>query len=241
MLFSNPVALKLKRNLKQRIPRWIYDPEFPLESPVFKATLLARGRRPTHPNPARVEYYRQYSSWDLDQQVCPCDVHFAEYLQNMGVSGKRIFHFGTGNHHTVGRQNQIFPEPNEILAITASAPEHQIYVQLVLQNPALMKFYKVLFGDIYTLTAGLLPEFDVVTLFHLCEFYLPENAALLHQNDTSLLQLFLDQLHPEGRILFYPGSLNWHQAEPIVHAFEAAGKLQKSGEFKSLLIYSKGQ
>ncbi len=183
--------------------------------------------------------YQARSSWVLQPDSCPCDIQFVEYLKQHNIQSKSIFHFGTGEHHFVGLQNQQFDQPNEIFGITASAPEHQSYVQLVLKNTELPKYYKVLFADIYTLTAHTLPTFDLVTLFHLCEFYLPENASLIHQNDATLLQLFLDKLNPEGRILFYLGSQKWQAAKSIVQTFEAAGKIKQIDQYESLLIYAK--
>ena len=34
------------------------------------------------------------ASWGLDERLCPCDVYFAEYLEEKGVKGASIFHFG---------------------------------------------------------------------------------------------------------------------------------------------------
>lgn len=183
--------------------------------------------------------YQARSSWTLQPDSCPCDIQFVEYLEQHNIYGRSIFHFGTGEHHVVGLHNQSFDRPNEILGITASAPEHQRYVQLVLNNTSLAKYYKVLFADIYALTANTVPTFDIVTLFHLCEFYLPENAALIHQTDESLVQLFLDRLNPEGKLVFYSESRNWQTARSIVEAFETAGKIKQVDQYKSLLIYSK--
>ena len=41
-------------------------------------------------------------NWFLDEKQCPCDVHFVEWLEEQGQTGKRIYHFGTGGHHYVG-------------------------------------------------------------------------------------------------------------------------------------------
>ena len=70
-----------------------------------------------------------------------------------------------------------------------------------------MKYYKVIFGDIYTLTCRCLPLLDIVTLFHLCEFYVPEEISFVHHNDASLLELFLDRLNFGGKILFFTKSI----------------------------------
>jgi SAM-dependent methyltransferase len=210
------------------------------QSPIIRKLYYSKVKRPALPNGIGMALYQARSSWILHPDSCPCDIHFVEYLKEFNIQGRSIFHFGTGEHHVVGLQNQMFDQPNEVLAITASAPEHQVYVRLVLENTGLSKYYKVFFADIYTLTSNTLPRFDVVTLFHLCEFYLPENAPLVHQTDESLLQLFLDQLNPGGKIFFYTGSQKWQLAQPIVQAFEAAGKIRQIGEYKSLVVYDKG-
>lgn len=62
---------------------------------------------------------------------------------------------------------------------------------------------------------------------------------MTQHNNESLLQMFLDKLNPGGKIVFYTGSYAWGTAEAIVQAFEAAGKIKKVDEYKSLLIYVK--
>ena len=196
-------------------------------------------RRPALPQVSGMRMYQQKSSWELNLESCPCDLHFAEYIRQTEIKGKSIFHFGTGAHHIVALKNQAIDSPNQIFGITASAPEHQTYVELVLKDPGLAKYYKVLFADIYTLTAESLPNFDVVSLFHLCEFYLLENAPLIHQTDASLIQLFLDKLNPDGRILFYQRSRDWALAQPVVESFVQAGKICQIEQYEDLLVYEK--
>lgn len=208
--------------------------------PLIRKLYYSRIKRPALPDGIGMSLYQARSSWILQPESCPCDIQLIEYLKQSNIQGKNIFHFGTGEHHFVGLQNQTFEQPNEILGITASAPEHQAYVQLVLKHTELAKDYKVLFADIYTLSANTLPTFDIVTLFHLCEFYIPENAHLVRQNDETLLQLFLDQLNPDGSIFFYDRSQRWQLAQPIIQAFEAAGKIRQVDQYKNLLIYTKG-
>lgn len=208
------------------------------KSTLKKLINTIRGRRPVQPHALGLSYYQKASYWALDRDRCPCDLELIDYLKQSQTENKTIFHFGTGAHHTVGLENQKFAQPNEILGITASALEHRAYVQRVLNDSALAKHYKVLFADIYTLTETILPTFDLVTLFHLCEFYMPENAASTYQTDESLLQLFLNKLNPDGKLLFYTGSLDWNQARPIVQSFESAGKIKQIDQYKTLLIYS---
>jgi hypothetical protein len=78
----------------------------------------------------------------LDRKRCPCDFHFPEYLTKRGVGSKSIFHFGSGEHHLLGRANVVGPKRNEILAITASKSEHAAYVELIIRNPEIAKYYK---------------------------------------------------------------------------------------------------
>lgn len=215
-----------------------------LRSPVAQIPLVRKLyyswiKRPALPDGIGMSLYQARSSWTLQPGCCSCDIEFVEYLKQFNIQGETIFHFGTGEHHFIGLQNQSFDRPNEILGITASAREHEAYIQLVLKNTGLSKYYKVLFADIYTMTANALPMLDIVTLFHLCEFYIPQNAHLVHQNDESLLQLLLDKLNPNGKIFFYLGSRGWQTAQPIVQAFEAAGKIQQVDKYKSLLVYTK--
>ncbi len=207
--------------------------------PIAKKLISTlRSIRPSIPQVVGLSYYQKASYWALDRKQCPCDLELIDYLQRSQIQNKTIFHFGTGGHHIVGLENQKFARPNEIMGITASAPEHRAYTQLVLKNTTLAKYYKVLFADIYTLTRNVLPTFDLVTLFHLCEFYLPENAASVHQTDESLVQLFLDKLNPDGRLVFYTGSWAWQRTEVIVRALESAGKIKQIDHYKTLLIYA---
>ncbi|MEY2575509.1 MAG: hypothetical protein QOF80_996 [Verrucomicrobiota bacterium] len=179
-------------------------------------------------------------SWPLDRERCPCDIHFIEYLTKSGAASKSIFHFGSGEHHLLGRANVVAPKRNEILAITASKSEHAAYVELIIRNPEIAKYYKVLFGDIYTLSAAVLPNFDFVTLFHLCEFYDSAKSAYARHNDESLLELFLSKLKPGGRILFYRHSSAFPKARLIIQDCLSSGRLVEEEDYRSLLICKAG-
>jgi SAM-dependent methyltransferase len=243
MVAKNQVASPLswvKQNLVKPIKATLKP--ILVRNPALLDLLSNNGliERPDLPQDVGMSYYQMTSSWGLLPDTCPCDIQFCEYLNQSGIMGQSIFHFGTGSHHIIGLENQQFDRPNQVTGITASLPEHQAYVQLVMQNPALAKFYKVIFADIYTLTASNLPTFDIVNLFHLCEFYLADNAAMVHHTDSSLVQLFLDTLRPDGRIIFYSGSRAWTEnAQTIVQAFEDAGKIRRVDAYKNLLIYAR--
>ena len=180
------------------------------------------------------------NSWPLDRERCPCDIHFIEYLAKTGAASKSIFHFGSGEHHILARANIGAPKRNEILAITASKSEHAAYVDLIIGNPEIANYYKVLFGDIYTLSSALLPDFDFVTLFHLCEFYDFAKSAYARHNDESLLDLFLSKLKPGGRILFYRRSSAFAKARLIIQDCLSSGRLVEEEDYRSLLICKAG-
>lgn len=179
------------------------------------------------------------ASWPLLAEICPCDVHFVEYLQANQVKDKTIFHFGTGEHHLLGKANFEAGGLNEILAITASRKEYDVYIDLIINNPFVAKTYKVIFGDIYTMTPRIMPNFDLVTLFHLCEFYDEQMSAYAQLDDTLLLDLFLSKLNPGGKIFFYKESSHYRIGRTIIEDFVNQEKMIKVDEYKSLLAYGR--
>src|SRR5690349_8316267 len=58
--------------------------------------------------------------WDLHEDVCPCDVHFNDWVADQGLKNKVIYHFGTGTHHVVGVEQARNGSGNSVLSITAS-------------------------------------------------------------------------------------------------------------------------
>lgn len=176
------------------------------------------------------------AAWPLLPDECPCDVHFVEWLRSRGVEGRAIFHFGTGEHHLVGIENAKLAQPNQILGITASRQEYDRYIDLIVGAPALANSYKAMFADIYTLDARILPPFDVVTLFHLCEFYDPQRSAYARFDDAGLLAMFADTLRKDGRICFYLGSNGRLGMLDIADSFVRAGRLEIDEVFRALLI-----
>ena len=184
-----------------------------------------------------LNYWKSY--WPLKEKTCPCDVDFVQYLNKTEIQGKIIFHFGTGQHHIVGHKNSELVRPNEVLAITASKEEHEAYVEMIIKNPLIALSYKVLFADIYTLTPGILPTFDVVTLFHLCEFYSEANSAYTQTDDRSLLRMFVGKVRPGGLMLLYRGSGAYAKAKPLAEMLLSDGELSKEQDYKSLDIYRK--
>jgi hypothetical protein len=184
------------------------------------------------------------ASWDLHEAQCPCDVHFVEWLDQNAVKDAAIFHFGTGAHHYVGVECSRPDRRNAVLGITAAPMEHAKFVELAVQRPDVLRFYNVAFGDIYLLNTKLLPNFDVVTLFHLCEFRGEQNDAYDALTDLEVANLLTDRTRPGGHILFYTRSFAFRRdgaisAREVIACWERGREVELVGKFKSLLVYRK--
>jgi len=179
--------------------------------------------------------------WDLDEAQCPCDVHFNDWIADQKLTGKSIYHFGTGTHHVLGRGQAENGSDNTVFAITASVEEYDAYIRLVSENAPVARRYLVYFGDIYLTNPRLLPEFDAVTLFHLCEFPAPNTASAEYGGltDLDLLIALTDRLRPGGHVLFYTGSFAFDAAERAIAEWQKARSVARVGEFKSLLVFRK--
>ncbi len=179
--------------------------------------------------------------WDLHEDVCPCDVHFNDWTKAKKQSRKVIYHFGTGTHHVVGRTQATNGSKNLVFGITASIEEYEAYIKLASEQPAVAKSYVAYFGDIYLTNPRLLPQFDVVTLFHLCEFFFPNTASKEYGGltDLKLANLLTDQLKPGGHVLFYTRSIAFEKAKAVIAKWEKAKSMKRVGEFKTLLVYRK--
>lgn len=177
--------------------------------------------------------------YPLKVDECPADHHFVSWLESNRVSGKTIFHFGTGGHHLIGVVNAEKHWSNSVLGITASPQEYQAYMDLAIDRPVVAAKYKVFFGDIYQLDAGQLPGLDVVSLFHLCEFYSEKNAAYGAMNDLELALLLCDKLRPGGHMLFYTGSFAFERAKPVIAEMAKLRSITETGRHETLLVYQK--
>ena len=89
------------------------------------------------------------AKWDLDEAQCPCDIHFNEWIETNKITGKTIYHFGTGTHHIVGLTQAANGSNNLVFAITASTVEYDTYIKLALERPQVVKNYLAYFGDVY--------------------------------------------------------------------------------------------
>jgi len=168
-----------------------------------------------------------------------CDIQIIEWLDQQRISDAAIYHFGTGGHHHVGLECAKPERRSSVFGITASPQEYENYVQLVTERPAVLRYYNVVFGDIYLLNAKLLPTFDVVTLFHLCEFRGPQTDAYGGMTDLAVANLLTDKTRPGGHILYYTGSFAFDKAKSVIAQWEKERPVERVGEYKSVLVYRK--
>ncbi len=185
----------------------------------------------------KLNYYTD--GWPLIVEMCPCDVHFTDFLAERGIRNASIFHFGTGTHHHVGITCAENGSNNAVMGITASIEEAEAYTKLAIEKPNVSRSYKAFFGDIYLLDRRLLPEFDVVALFHLCEFWGPESAAYHAMTDRQMLDLLTEKTRPGGHILFYTKSMAFDRAGLVIAQWAKERPVEREGEFKTLLVYRK--
>lgn len=189
----------------------------------------------------RLNYYTSESPdgvgfWPLSE-FCPCDNHFRDWLEENRIHGSSIFHFGTGGHHVLGLGELGRERPNFIFSVTASPQEYEKYIEIIIENPSLAHNYKVIFTDIYTYDGSLLPNFNIVTLFHLCEYWDPRKSSYAKLDDRSLLDLMVSKLTPGGYIVAFPYSRTWEWAEPIFADAVRRGGLESPVPYKTLLFY----
>ena len=168
-------------------------------------------------------------SWNLHETSAPATSIATTGSSSKKLKNKLIYHFGTGLHHVLGIKQATNKSGNTVFAITASKEEYDSYVDLATTKAQISKSYLTYFGDIYLSNPKLLPDFDVVTMFHLCEFFFPNTASKAYggMDDAKLLDMFTAKTKPGGYILFYTKSMAFHKAEPIIAKWEKKGKVKR--------------
>jgi hypothetical protein len=181
------------------------------------------------------------AKWDLDEAQCPCDIHFNDWLEAENLTGKTIYHFGTGKHHIVGLRQAANGSGNLVFGITASPEEYNAYIQLVTERPQIAKSYLCYFSDIYLTNPALLPDLDIVALFHLGEFIWETTTSAEYGgvDDLALTRLLLERTRHGGHLLIFTGSFAHVKAEEVAAELERAGEVTFVGAFKTLKVYRK--
>jgi len=145
------------------------------------------------------------TSWPYAPDKCPADADFIAWIKGHQLTDQTIFHMGPGGHHRVGIEAGK-EAGNRVLALTCAPTEMEEYVRLASEDAELSAAYQCLFGDIHNFPLALLPQFDIITLFHLGE--MPDDNRVAYANSSSgwLLTHFWHSLQTGGRLLLYPGS-----------------------------------
>ena len=168
--------------------------------------------------------------WDLNEGVCPCDIHLLEFLRQF-PERLSVLHMGTGLHHTIGLQY-----PGEVLGITASLEEFERFTGLQEQHPD--PSYHVRHGDIYHMDFATSGPFDVISLPHIGEFHPsgPDEGV-----EFDLLMRLSERLKAGGMVVFYDGSYaqTWEWLRQQIAKWSDVTGFRKSAVFKSLSIYTK--
>jgi hypothetical protein len=200
---------------------------------------LQRLRNRLSPTNLRAAMNVYADSWDLDEVECPCDVHFNSWIEKNQLRNQVFYHFGSGNHHIVGATQARNGSGNRVVAVTASVEEYKSYIGLVSRNPQIARSYLAYFSDIYLTDPGVLPDFDAVTMFHLCEFYKEDTRSFGGVDDRQLLDIMTTKTRVGGHLLFYTGSFAFSRAEPIIEEWGKSSEVMLVERFKTLLVYEK--
>jgi hypothetical protein len=81
--------------------------------------------------------------------------------------------------------------------------------------------------------------FDIVTLFHLCEFFSEANRAYTQSDDRSILLMFVGKLRPGGLLMLYNRSSSYAGAHRLAVDLLRDGDLEKAEDYESLDLYRK--
>jgi len=166
-----------------------------------------------------------------NESYFPSDFHLVQLFEKKRWKNKNVFHFGSGLQHIVSK---VCENKNHVLAVTASAVEHNTYIQMLTENSKLSEYYKVLFTNIYTLSKNNLPMYDIVTLFHLGEFYNPQHSLI---TDSKLLSLFIKHVKIGGFLIFSNESCSYKRiTHPLI---KKKRSIEYVATFNTLEIYRK--
>lgn len=179
------------------------------------------------------------SSWYLDEDSCPCDIHVGDYLEENAIRDASIFHFGTGEHHHLGIRTAENGSNNAVLGITASREEYDAYVKLVIERPRIGNSYKAYFGDIYQTDSRLLPDLDYAALVHIGEFWSERILDYGGLTDLGMTLAVANKLKPGGEIFFYTGSFAADKAKEVAAVLVREHGFEDRGLYKTLHVLRK--
>jgi hypothetical protein len=164
--------------------------------------------------------------WPWMPDKCPPDKYFIDFMKARPAGrGQTILHMGTGLHHRVGIECVALG--HRVIGLTVSREEY-ISRALRVDSPD----YQVFYVNLNDLDLRLLPELDIVTLFHFGEMPSTFGPA----TDASLISL-ISRMSDRALMLFYNRSAEWGNAKAVVEAGVAAGYMTHVDTYEELEVY----
>jgi|SRR3990170_2215284 len=170
---------------------------------------------------------KNISGWPWLPDKCPPDKYFIDYMKEKAFTEKRILHVGTGLHHQVGID--CCAMGHIVIGMTVSREEVVSRVFRVDTDN-----YQVMYANINTFDLDLLPQLDIVTLFHFGEMESDFGPV-----DTNVILRLLDKLDNEGYFFFYNRSAAWDRARVAVKEIQEKGYIYHQETFEELEVYRK--
>lgn len=165
--------------------------------------------------------------WPWLPDKCPPDKYFIDYMREHALSPKRIFHVGTGLHHQVGID--CCAMGHTVIGMTVSREEVISRVFRVDSSD-----YQVMYGNINTFNLDLLPQFDIINLFHFGEMESDFGPV-----DPNVILDLLHRLDNEGYLFFYNRSAAWDRARIAVKEVEDHEYIYHQETYEELEVYRK--
>jgi hypothetical protein len=147
--------------------------------------------------------------WPWQPNLCPADEQFISWLLGQNRSwltakiqaNGPVFHMGPGSHHRVAKTCDVLG----VYCFSMTVSEEEEFMK-----PDLFG-YRVLLGNINDYDLSLLPQFQIMTLFHFGE--MPDRFG--EPTRERLLEL-ISKVEKGGLIFFYRGSSAWDRVDPLV-------------------------
>jgi len=166
--------------------------------------------------------------WPWLPDKCPPDKYFIDYMKEKEISpSKTILHVGTGLHHRVGID--CCAMGHKVIGMTVSREEVISRVFRVDTSD-----YQVIYANINNFDRHMLPDLDIITLFHYGEMESDFGAV-----DPETLYYLRHQLTDEGYMFFYNRSAAWDRAKPAVEYMAEKGWLNYQETYEELEVYRK--
>lgn len=171
-----------------------------------------------------------HEGWQWDPDTCPADRDFVDFIHAENIVGKNIFHMGPGAHHYVGRSLQ----DNHVISLTNSPDEIDTYIGFVSVDPYLGERYYSIFGDIQQ--PRLLPQLDVITLFHLGETP-DQRRAVYSISEIMTIRFLLSHLRPGGMLVGYKRSAAFDRMGPSLASVAIEMGMYWKYDYESLKVW----